>query len=119
MKEKEMNKDLTTISTGDLQTKDTEYVRLVSLISDVWEKAILAVNTELLEANRLTGRYIVEFQNVRQLSDKDLPQVGAGISQQVAANIIADIIAVPWGHHVRIIDKCKNDSKKALFRGNN
>lgn len=87
----------------------------VSLISDVWEKAILAVNTELLEANRLTGRYIVEFQNVRQLSDKDLPQVGAGISQQVAAKIIADIIAVPWGHHVRIIDKCKNDSKKALF----
>ena len=61
-----MNKDLTTISTSVIQTNDSEYVRLVSLISDVWEKAkgkaALAVNTELLEANWQTGRYIVEFE---------------------------------------------------------
>ena len=41
-------------------------MRLVSLISDTWEKAkgeaALAVNTELLDANRQTGRYIVEFE---------------------------------------------------------
>lgn len=50
-----MNKDLKTISTGVLQTNDSEYVRLVSLISEVWDeakgKAAIAVNTELLEAN--------------------------------------------------------------------
>ena len=61
-----MNKDLKTISTGVLQTNDSEYVRLVSLISEVWEnargKAALAVNTELLHANWQTGRYIVEFE---------------------------------------------------------
>ena len=66
MEGKEMNKDLTTISTSVIQTNDSEYVRLVSLISDVWEKAkgkaALAVNTELLEANWQTGRYIVEFE---------------------------------------------------------
>ena len=49
-----------------LQTEDSEYVRLVSLISGVWEKAkgkaALAVNTELLDANWQTGRYIVEFE---------------------------------------------------------
>ena len=61
-----MNKDLTTIPTGILQTDDSEYVRLVSLISDTWEQAkgrsALAINTELLEANWQTGRYIVEFE---------------------------------------------------------
>ena len=30
-----MNKDLTTISTSVIQTNDSEYVRLVSLISDM------------------------------------------------------------------------------------
>ena len=61
-----MNKDLATIPTGILQTDDSEYVRLVSLISDTWEqakgRAALAVNTELIEASWQTGRYIVEFE---------------------------------------------------------
>lgn len=61
-----MKKDLTTIPTGILQTDDSEYVRLVSLISDTWEqakgRAALAVNTELIEASWQTGRYIVEFE---------------------------------------------------------
>jgi len=60
------NKSLTTAKTVALQTDDTEYVRLVSLISDVWdrakENAALAINTELLDANWQTGRYIVEFE---------------------------------------------------------
>ena len=58
-------RDLTMLSNG-LATSDSEYVKLVSLISDTWEKAkgraALAVNTELLEANWQTGRYIVEFE---------------------------------------------------------
>lgn len=51
---------------GQLHTTDPEYVKLVSLISDLWEsskaKAAIAVNTELLDANWLTGQYIVEFE---------------------------------------------------------
>ncbi len=58
-------KDLSTLS-GAMIVKDSEYVRLVSLISETWEKAkgnaALAVNTELLEANWQTGRYIVEYE---------------------------------------------------------
>ena len=50
----ETKRDLTMLSDG-LAIGDSEYVRLVSLISDTWEKAkgkaALAVNTELLEAN--------------------------------------------------------------------
>jgi hypothetical protein len=54
-----MANDLKT-SNGFLQTEDSEYVRLVTQISDLWEnaknKAALAVNTELLDANWQTGQ---------------------------------------------------------------
>ena len=60
------NSDLTTQIAGQLQATDPEYVRLVTQISDLWEnaktKAVLAVNTELLDANWQTGQYIVEFE---------------------------------------------------------
>ena len=60
-----MTNDLTT-TTGIIQNDDSEYVRLVSLISGVWdkarEKAALAVNTEMLDASWETGRYIVEYE---------------------------------------------------------
>ena len=51
---------------NQLPSDDPEYVRLVSLISNLWEdakaKAAIAVNTELLDANWRTGQYIVEFE---------------------------------------------------------
>ena len=53
-------------ASGQLQTNDPEYVRLVTQISDLCEnaknKAAIAVNTELLNANWQTGQYIVEFE---------------------------------------------------------
>lgn len=59
-------KNITKSNTNQLPTDDPEYVRLVSLISDLWEnakaKAAIAVNTELLDANWQTGQYIVEFE---------------------------------------------------------
>ena len=61
-----MAKELTTTQVDVMQTEDSDYVRLVSLISGLWDKAkenaALAVNTELLDANWQTGRYIVEFE---------------------------------------------------------
>ena len=66
MNEKEIKKDMATTSEGIIQNNDSEYVRLVSQISGLWEKAkekaAFAVNTELLKANWQTGRYIVEFE---------------------------------------------------------
>lgn len=60
------NNDIFKQNSGELQANDPEYVRLVSQISGLWEKAknkaILAVNTELLDANWQTGQYIVEFE---------------------------------------------------------
>ena len=50
----------------DMLIDTQEYRRLVDNISLLWdkakEKAVLAVNSELLDANWLTGRYIVEFE---------------------------------------------------------
>lgn len=48
------------------QSTDGEYQQLVSNISSLWsqakEHAIHAVNTQLLEANWQTGKYIVEYE---------------------------------------------------------
>ena len=45
---------------------DSDYQQLVSNITSLWhqakENAISAVNTELLDANWQTGKYIVEFE---------------------------------------------------------
>ena len=36
------------------------------------------------------------------------PQVVGNLSEE-------DLFAVPWGHHRIIIDRCKEDSNKAVF----
>lgn len=60
-----MANELTTPN-GFLQADDSEYVKLVSHISDVWEKAkckaTIVVNTESLDANWQTVRYVAEFE---------------------------------------------------------
>ena len=53
------NKELTNIN-------DVSYQKLVDNITTLWgeakSKAITAVNTELLDANWQTGKYIVEYE---------------------------------------------------------
>ena len=48
------------------QQPELEYELLVSNISTLWQdaknKAVLAINSELLMANWHTGQYIVEFE---------------------------------------------------------
>ena len=55
MEEKEIKKDMVTTPKGIMQNSDPEYVRLVTQISGLWEnakeKAVFAVNTELLKAS--------------------------------------------------------------------
>ena len=52
-----MANDLT-ITKGFLQTEDSEYVRLVSLISDVWEKAKGKIQTV---SGQLTWSHYLEL----------------------------------------------------------
>ena len=37
------------------------------------------------------------------------------ILPQVVERLYSDLFSIPWGHHRYIIDKCSNDSSKALF----
>lgn len=62
-----------------LELQSTGYQQLVDRISSVWDtarnKAIIAVNTELIDANWLTGQQIVEFEqqgNIRAQYGKQL-----------------------------------------------
>lgn len=56
-----------------------------------------------------------------QLKDNEIaPQVGeqledAEFTQQVAEKIENDIFSIPWGHHKLLIDKFREEPRKALF----
>ena len=86
-----MEKDLTVTSKDSLQKNDSEYVKLVSLISDVWEKArgraAVAVNTELLEANWQTGRYIVEFEQQGNIKAEYGKQIMKELSKELRKSL--------------------------------
>lgn len=136
-----MTKDLMISSVGNLQIDDSEYVRLVSLITDVWDKArdkaAIAVNTELLEANWQTGRYIVEFEqkgNVKaeygkQLLTnlaKDLTRLrGKGYSRSNLFNMRLFYIRfqkiqtvsgqLSWSHYLELL-KCDDPMEMQFYK---
>ena len=135
-----MTNDLTPILKGFLPSDDSEYVRLVSLISDVWEhakeKAAVAINTELLEANWQTGRYIVEYEqhgNVKaeygkQLLinlSKDLTRLrGKGYSRSNLFNMRQFYLRFPkiqtvsgqltWSHYTELL-KCDDPMEMQFY----
>ena len=136
-----MTKDLMITSVGNLQIEDSEYVRLVSQITDVWDKArdqaAIAVNTELLEANWQTGRYIVEFEqkgNVKaeygkQLLTnlaKDLTRLrGKGYSRSNLFNMRLFYIRfqkiqtvsgqLSWSHYLELL-KCDDPMEMQFYK---
>lgn len=137
-----MEKDLTVTSKDSLQKNDSEYVKLVSLISDVWEKArgraAVAVNTELLEANWQTGRYIVEFEQQGNIKaeygkqlltnlSKDLTRLkGKGYSRSNLFNMRLFYVRFPkiqtlsgqltWSHYLELL-KCDDPLEMQFFCG--
>ena len=76
------NKGLTNIN-------DAAYQKLIDNITTLWgeakSKAIAAVNTELLDANWQTGKYIVEYE----LKGKDRAEYG----KQLLVNLAKDLTA--------------------------
>lgn len=140
MEDDAKTKNLAVIPTAFLQNDDSEYARLVSLISDVWENArgnaALAVNTELLHANWQTGRYIVEFEqhgNVKaeygkQLLtnlSKDLTRLkGKGYSRSNLFNMRLFYVRFPkiqtvsgqltWSHYLELL-KCDDPLEMQFY----
>lgn len=123
-----------------IQNKDSEYVRLVAHISDLWEntkaKAAIAVNTELLDANWLTGQYIVEFEqggyakakygdNLLINLSKDLTRLrGKGFSRSVLNYMRKFYLAFPkcatlshklsWSHYTELL-KCDDQLEMQFY----
>ena len=81
------NNDIIKQTLGQLQANDPEYVILVSQISDLWRnaknKAVYAVNAELLVANWLTGQYIVEFEQGGNVKAKYGDRLLANLSKDL------------------------------------
>lgn len=48
-------------------------------------------------------RYAKRFYQLYAECSRNLPQV------------VEELCRIPWGHHIRIIDKCSNNPNKALF----
>ena len=105
-------------------------------------KASLAVNSELLKfyfelgkdisekqfANSygssfyktLSADLIAEFPDAKGFSSTNLKYTFYFYELykedvQNRQQLVDDLCRIPWGHHIQIIGKCKNDSRKALF----
>ncbi len=58
------------------------------------------------------------YSNACQTVQQPVGQLGGEsneIVQQVAEQLKADLFSVPWGHHVRIMDKCSSNPQEAVF----
>lgn len=141
MKHKQdMTKDSTTEVTNVLQTDNPEYIRLVSHISNVWErakgKAALAVNTELIDASWQTGRYIVEYEQHGNIKaeygkqlltnlSRDLTRLrGKGYSRSNLFNMRLFYVRFPkiqtvsgqltWSHYLELL-KCDDTMEMQFY----
>ena len=64
-------------------------------------------------------RYAKRFYTLYSQQIAILPQVVEESEKenlpQLVERLYSDLFSIPWGHHRYIIDKCSNDSSKALF----
>jgi predicted nuclease of restriction endonuclease-like (RecB) superfamily len=121
-------------------TDDSRYQKLVSDISQLWdqakERAINAVNTEQLDANWQTGKYIVEYEQggkVRAEYGKQLlinlardltARKGKGFSRSNLSYMRKLYITFPkcetlshiltWSHYFELL-KCDNDLELQFY----
>lgn len=121
-------------------TINSDYQQLVNNISSLWkqakENAVTAINTELLESNWQTGRYIVEFeQNGKEKAQygkkllatlaKDLTvRNGKGFNRTNLTYMRKLYIAFPicgtlshkltWSHYYEIL-KCDNPMERHFY----
>ena len=123
-----------------LTTTNSEYVRLVTQISELWdgarEQAFNAVNTSLLMANWKTGEYIVEFEQKGEARakygdallvnlSKDLTRLrGRGFSRSALTYMRKFYLAFPkcatvshkltWSHYLELL-KCDDPLEMQFY----
>lgn len=75
-------------------------------------KTLLPDATGLSERNLY---YTKKFYNLYRQVHDNLQQVVADSDDQISQQLAAKLFSVPWGHHMLLIDKVKDDYKKAWF----
>ena len=61
-------------------------------------------------------RYVEKFYTMyKNISPQVVGILENGSNYQISPQVVAKLSMVPWGHHRFIIDKCKNDERKAWF----
>jgi len=73
-------------------------------------KTLLPDATGLSERNLY---YTKKFYNLYRQVHDNLQQVVADSDDQISQQLAAKLFSVPWGHHMLLIDKAKDDYKKA------
>ena len=71
---------------------------------------------QVVDDNSARGQKVVDPGKMQQVVAKS----GRRNRQQLVDDsdlrqLVGQLVLVPWGHHVQIIDKCKSDRAKALF----
>ena len=75
-------------------------------------KTLLPDATGLSERNLY---YTKKFYSLYRQVHDNLQQVVADSDDQISQQLAAKLFSVPWGHHMLLIDKVKDDYKKAWF----
>ena len=75
-------------------------------------KTLLPDATGLSERNLY---YTRKFYSLYKQVLDNLQQVVADSDDQISQQLAAKLFSVPWGHHMLLIDKAKDDYKKAWF----
>ncbi|MBR4984306.1 MAG: DUF1016 family protein [Proteobacteria bacterium] len=94
------------------------YQPLLPMAPQVGEQMALPEITPQVGEQMPLGSVRPKVQQVAgQLTGANLQQSAeeSNLLQTIAERIMRDLMAVPWGHHKVIIDKCSNDPQKALF----
>ena len=51
----------------------------------------------------------------KKLESENLPQVVGNSDSEILPQVVAKLFCLPWGHIKLLVDKCKNNPRKALF----
>lgn len=64
---------------------------------------------------RYMNDFYLLYSDACRLEELKLDENNSKLQQVVAKSEYQSIFRIPWGHHICILSKCKNDIKKAIF----
>ena len=101
---------------GLTNTNDAAYQKLIDNITTLWgeakSKAITAINTELLDANWQTGKYIVEYEQGGKQRAEYGKRLLVNLAKESTAQSRSKVVyrlshKLTWSHYYELL-KCDN-----------